>query len=87
MLERQRSTPKDAGVIAVVDVYWSNHGTPLNMRALPISKTGKYNAYKVLKPFEVQSSTIAPAFGKIGLGKQYLSPVKCQEPGDYLLYA
>ena len=56
--------------------YFSPHGTPLNMRALPIGKTGKYNAYKVLKPFEVQSSTIAPAFGKIGLGKQYLSPVK-----------
>ncbi len=55
--------------------YLSPHGTPLDMRALPPGNTGTYNAYKVLKPFEVQSSTIAPAFGKLGLGKQYLSPV------------
>ena len=55
--------------------YFSPKGTPLNMRALPEGNTGVYNAYKVVKPFEVQTSTIAPAFGKIGLGKQYLSPV------------
>jgi hypothetical protein len=45
------------------------------MRALSGVNTGAYNAYKVVKPFSVQSSTIAPAFGKQGLGKQYLSPV------------
>jgi hypothetical protein len=55
--------------------YFSPHGTPVNMRALPSGNTGAYNALKVVKPFPVQSSTITPAFNKIGLGTQYLSPV------------
>jgi RHS repeat-associated protein len=55
--------------------YFSPRNTPMDMRALPGGNTGAYNAFKVVKPFEVQSSTIAPAFGKIGLGTQYLSPV------------
>lgn len=55
--------------------YFSPRNTPMDMRALPGENTGVYNAFKVLKPFEVQSSTIAPAFGKIGLGKQFLAPV------------
>ena len=55
--------------------YFSPKSTPFDMRALPSSNTGAYNAFKVVKPFEVKSSMIAPAFGKIGLGKQYLSPV------------
>lgn len=29
----------------------------------------------VIKPFEVEAATIAPAFDKIGLGIQYKSPV------------
>ena len=55
--------------------YFSPRGTPMDMRALPTGNTGDYNIFKVLKPFEVQSSTIAPAFNKLGLGTQYLSPV------------
>ncbi|WP_341840148.1 glycohydrolase toxin TNT-related protein [Chitinophaga caseinilytica] len=55
--------------------YLSPRYTPIEMRALPPDNTGVYNAFKVVKPFEVQSSTIAPAFNQIGLGKQYLSPV------------
>ena len=55
--------------------YFSPRGTPIDMRALPSGNTGEYNIFKVIKPFEVQSSTIAPAFGKLGLGTQYLSPV------------
>jgi len=55
--------------------YFSPKGTPMNMRALPPGNEGMYNAYKVVKPFHVQSSSIAPAFNKIGLGKQYFSPV------------
>ena len=47
----------------------------MDMRALPFDNSSVYTAYRVLKPFEVSSSTIAPAFGKLGLGKQYLSPV------------
>jgi RHS repeat-associated protein len=55
--------------------YFSPVGTPMPMRALPSSNSGNYHAYRVNKPFHVRSSTIAPAFGKVGLGKQYLSPV------------
>jgi Tuberculosis necrotizing toxin len=55
--------------------YFSPRNTPMDMRALPESNSAAYNAFRVVKPFEVQSSTIAPAFGKIGLGTQYLSPV------------
>ena len=55
--------------------YFSPYGTPMDMRALPSGNTGAYNAFQVVKPFPVQSSTIAPAFNKIGLGTQYLSPV------------
>jgi len=55
--------------------YFSPKGTPNAMRALPGGNTGAYNAYRVIKPFPVQSSTIAPAFGKPGLGTQFLSPV------------
>jgi hypothetical protein len=55
--------------------YFSPRDTPMTMRALPGDNTGAYNSFLVVKPFEVQSSTIAPAFGKMGLGKQYLAPV------------
>lgn len=55
--------------------YFSPRNTPMDMRALPPGNTATYNAYQVVKPFHVRSSTITPAFGKIGLGKQYLSPV------------
>ena len=45
------------------------------MRALPPNNTGKYNVYEVVKLFEVEASTIAPAFGKIGLGTKYKTSV------------
>ncbi len=55
--------------------YFSPVDVPMDMRALPYGNRGDYNVFKVIKPFEVQSSTIAPAFNKLGLGTQYLSPV------------
>ena len=56
--------------------FFSPAGTPLSMRALPPgANTSIHNTFKVLKPFEVQAGKIAPAFGKPGLGTQYLSPV------------
>ena len=55
--------------------YFSPINTPMPMRALPGGNTGAYSAYRVVKPFPVQSSTIAPAFGQPGLGTQFLSPV------------
>ncbi|WP_346320974.1 DUF6443 domain-containing protein [Chitinophaga sp. YIM B06452] len=60
---------------SVYGKYFSPRNTPKSMRALPPDNTGVPNAYKVMKPFEVQSSVIAPAFNQIGLGTQYLSPV------------
>ena len=55
--------------------YFSPLNTPLEMRALAPGNTGAYNSFQVMKPFTMQSSTIAPAFGKIGTGTQYYSPI------------
>lgn len=56
--------------------YFSPAGTPLEMRALPYdADLTQYRKFEVIKPFEVEASTIAPAFGKIGLGTQYRSVV------------
>ena len=55
--------------------YFSPLGTPNAMRALPLGNSGTKTVYKVIKPFEVQSSKVAPWFGKPGLGKQYYSPI------------
>ena len=54
--------------------YFSPAGTPLPMRALPPGNSGALTTYQVLKPFNVQSSSIAPAFNQIGTGIQYHSP-------------
>ena len=52
--------------------YFSPVGTPMEMRALPYdADLSQYRQFEVVKPFEVEASTIAPAFGKIGLGTQY----------------
>ncbi len=59
--------------------YFSPVGTPIEMRALPPgADLLQYRVFKVVKPFEVESSTIAPAFNKIGLGSQYYSPVSAE---------
>lgn len=56
--------------------YFSPTGTPLDMRALPYdADLSQYRQFVVVKPFEVEASTIAPAFGRIGLGTQYRSPI------------
>ena len=56
--------------------YFSPSGTPLDMRALPYdADLSQYRQFVVVKPFEVRVSTIAPAFGKIGLATQYHSSV------------
>ena len=57
--------------------YFSPEGTLLNSRSLPTnSKLNNYNSFEVVKPFSVQKSIIAPAFGKPGFGIQYKSPVR-----------
>jgi hypothetical protein len=49
------------------------------MRALDYTPSGKASVYEVLKTFPVEQSTIAPAFGKIGLGIQYKSPISVSD--------
>lgn len=56
--------------------YFSPINTPIDMRALPYDvELTKYTQYEVLKPFSVEMSNIAPAFGKTGGGIQYRAPV------------
>lgn len=59
--------------------YFSPQATPMQMRALPPSAdTSLYHVFEVIKPFEVETSVIAPAFGQIGLGIQYRSVVSVE---------
>jgi hypothetical protein len=56
--------------------FASPTGTPFEMRSLrPGSESLPYNNYRVIKPFEVNSGCVAPAFNKPGLGTQYELPV------------
>jgi hypothetical protein len=56
--------------------FTSPVGTPMPMRAMPPGTADRaYNVYEVVKPFEVQSGTIAPAFGQVGGGTQYVLPL------------
>jgi len=55
--------------------YLSPTGTTLAQRALaPGSFAESYNQYVVLKPFSVERSDVAPAFGEAGNGVQYRIP-------------
>lgn len=59
--------------------YFAPAGTPIEMRALPYgTDLSNYHQYEVIKPFEVESSIIAPAFDNIGLGTQYRSSVSVE---------
>ena len=52
----------------------------MEMRSLPYDvDLSNYHRYKVVKPFQVESSTIAPAFGKLGGGTQYRSAVNVEK--------
>jgi uncharacterized Zn-binding protein involved in type VI secretion len=60
--------------------YLSPEGTPFPDRALaPKSVNDPYHAYKVVKPLEVRSGEIAPAFDQPGGGIQYKAPAKVSE--------
>jgi hypothetical protein len=55
--------------------YASPEGTPYYQRSLPPGSDGKpYSIYELTKPLRVQSGTVAPAFGELGGGTQYLLP-------------
>ncbi len=55
--------------------YFSPYKTPIEMRALLPSNNMQYNAYIVVKSIDVQRSIVAPAFGKLGYGIQYKTPL------------
>lgn len=56
--------------------FFSPAGTPAAARALPPGTASQtLRTFEVLKPFEVSRSTVAPAFGELGLGTQYRAPV------------
>jgi hypothetical protein len=43
---------------------------------LPPGTAGKpLRTFEVVKPFEVDAGTVAPAFDQLGLGTQYRAPV------------
>ncbi|MCE5308372.1 MAG: TNT domain-containing protein [Acidobacteriales bacterium] len=51
-------------------------GTPAGALSLPPATAGQpVNLFQVAKPFPVQAGTVAPAFGQLGGGTQYLTPV------------
>ena len=55
--------------------FVSPEGTSEAMRALPPGATERpYNIYEVVNAIEVRAGTIAPAFGQLGLGTQYVLP-------------
>ena len=59
--------------------YFSPLGTPIQMRSMrPGADLSLYRRFEVVRPFEVERSTIAPYFGNIGLGIQYKSPVSAE---------
>ncbi len=59
--------------------YFAPAGTPIEQRALPYdADTSIYAQYEVVKPFEVEASTIAPAFGQPGGGTQYRCAVSAE---------
>jgi hypothetical protein len=59
--------------------FFSPSGTPASARALPSETAAQpLRNFEVLKPFEVQSGTVAPWFGQPGGGTQYLSPVRLE---------
>jgi RHS repeat-associated protein len=57
--------------------FFSPQGTPKQARALPPGTADQtLRTFQVAKPFEVKSGTVAPAFGELGLGTQYKTPVR-----------
>ena len=56
--------------------FFSPVGTPAEARSLPPGVDDlPLRTFEVLKPFEVESGIVAPAFGQLGLGTQFRTPV------------
>jgi RHS repeat-associated protein len=62
-----------------VSRFFSPQGTADWARSLPPGTTGQpLRTFEVVKPFEVQSGTVAPCFNQPGGGLQYRSPVQLE---------
>jgi RHS repeat-associated protein len=56
--------------------FFSPAGTPEAARALPPGTSGQpLRTFEVVKPFEVDAGTVTPAFGQLGFGTQFRTPV------------
>jgi len=56
--------------------FFSPAGAPVGARSLPPGTVSqRLRSFEVVKPFEVESGTVAPYFGEIGYGPQYRTPV------------
>jgi RHS repeat-associated protein len=56
--------------------FFSPIDTPMSARSLPPNQMAQMlRTFEVVKPFEVQAGTVAPAFGQMGFGTQYRTPV------------
>ena len=61
-------------------IFAAPKGTSFNERSLaPGSENGPYNAYEVIRPFDVQAGTTAPWFDQPGGGMQYKLPMSVKE--------
>ena len=61
-------------------IFVAPKGTSFNERSLaPGSENSPYNAYEVIRPFDVQAGTTAPWFDQPGGGMQYKLPMSVKE--------
>jgi hypothetical protein len=59
--------------------FFSPQGTPDLARSLPPGTAGQpLRTFEVVKPFEVQSGTVAPRFNQPGGGVQHVTPVNLE---------
>lgn len=60
--------------------FFSPAGTPLAARALPPDTAAlPLRTFEVLRPLNVESGTVAPWFGQLGLGTQYRTSLTLEE--------
>lgn len=57
--------------------FVSPSGTPFGQRSLPSEAlSAPYSQYRILRPIHVRAGSIAPAFGQMGGGTQYILPLR-----------
>jgi len=52
--------------------FFSSTGTPADAHALPLGTSNlPLRVFEVVKPLEMETGTVAPWYGQLGLGTQY----------------